>query len=563
MNTIKISGKDFEAMLRNGLANLCQAEQEINDLNVFPVSDGDTGTNMRFTIENGLRFAKSNEHLGQYLKGLSDGMLLGARGNSGVILSQIFKGIALALVRYGNANAAELRNAFIRGYKAAYETVVCPVEGTILTVTREGIEHIKDQVGRSTTVESMLAMYLAKMRTVLAATPEMLPVLKECGVVDSGAMGYIRIVDGMLKYLNDEIVKMPQVGEDTSAAARLAKEQMIDFNKFTEDSEFIDGYCTEFILQLMNADEYDHEFAMEDYRAALMEMGDSIVVTQSDTRVKVHIHTKKPAKVIAYSQQYGEFLTFKLENMQLQHNDHDAKMEEKQETKKPARKPAVHKDMAIIAVINGDGMAETFEKLGCDYVIEASGSMNASSEEFLEGIKYVDADRIVILPNNGNTIMAAKQAASLYENPDKIEVIETKSLLEGYYVISMDIIDATIEERLCNMREGLGCATLVEETTATKEYGIDEINVSAGDEIALVNGDIVSADKTDIEVILAALASIDDIDYMENMVVFRGRDKSSDDEDKLIEAIEEEYPDMQILQIDGGQEVYHWLIGVI
>ncbi len=563
MNTIKINGKDFEAMLQNGLANLCRAEREINDLNVFPVSDGDTGTNMRFTVENGLRFAKSNEHLGQYLKGLSDGMLLGARGNSGVILSQIFKGIGLALTRYATANAGELRNAFIRGYKAAYETVVCPVEGTILTVTREGIEHIKDQVGRSTTIESMLAMYLAKMRTVLASTPEMLPVLKECGVVDSGAMGYIRIVDGMLKFLNDEIVKMPEIGEDTSVSSSQVKDQIIDFSKFTEDSEFIDGYCTEFILQLMNSKDYDQAFIFDEYRTALMEMGESIVVTQSDTRVKVHIHTKKPAKVIAYSQQYGEFLTFKLENMQLQHNDHDAKMEEKQEPKKTARKPAVHKDMAIIAVINGAGMAETYEKLGCDYVIEASGSMNASSEEFLEGMRYVDADRIVVLPNNGNTIMAAKQAASLYGNPDKIEIIETKSLLEGYYVISMDIIDATIEERLCNMREGLGCATFVEETTATKEYSAGDVNVAPKDEIVLVNGDIVASGKDDVSVIVEALSNIDDIDYMDNMIIFRGSDRSSDDESRLLEAIEEAYPDMQILQIDGGQEVYHWLIGVI
>lgn len=560
MKTERIDAKQFDTMLKNGLANLCQAEQEINDLNVFPVSDGDTGTNMRFTIFNGVSSVKNTEQVGAYLAELSEGMLLGARGNSGVILSQIFTGFGLRLAGLETLSVSDINAGFISGYKKAYETVLTPVEGTILTVCREGVENIQEKITPEMSIEEFFELYIAEMNVLLEKTPELLPVLKECGVVDSGALGYIRIIDGMLKALEDEMLEMPAVGEDTSAARKNANSS-IDFSKFTADSAFIDGYCTEFILQLMNDDSYDHSFELSEYKKSLMEMGESLVVTQAGDRVKVHIHTKKPAVVIAYSQKYGEFLTFKLENMQLQHNDHDAKMDFGK--KERTLKPAVHKPLAMIAVVNGHGMAEVFDRLNVDYIIEGSANMNASSEEFLDGLNYLDAEHIVILPNNKNTVMAAKQAIDLYKGEAKVTVFETGSMVEGYYVASMDTIDATIEERVDSMEQGMDFATLIEITTATKDYSNDSVSCKAGDIIGLINQKVVASGSDITSVTMDTLAQYDDIDFAENIVAFRGCDIEASAADELTEAIEANYEDIQITMLDGGQEIYHWMIGVI
>lgn len=560
MNHKTIDAVQFDMMLKNGLANISQAEQEINNLNVFPVSDGDTGTNMRFTISNGVSLVKVTEHIGDYLAGLAEGMLLGARGNSGVILSQIFTGFGQRLSGLEVLDVSGLNAGFISGYKKAYETVLTPVEGTILTVCREGVENIQDRVNSDMSIEEYLGLYVAEMKVLLEKTPELLPVLKECGVVDSGAMGYIRIIDGMLKALNGEMVEMPAVGDDTSAAKN-ATSSDIDFSKFTADSEFVDGYCTEFILQLMNDDSYDHSFDLEEYKNTLITMGESLVVTQAGDRVKVHIHTKKPAVVITYSQKYGEFLTFKLENMQLQHNDHDAKMDAGK--KERTRRPAVHKPLAMIAVVNGDGMVNVFERLNVDYIIDGSANMNASSEEFLAGLNYLDAEHIVILPNNKNTVMAAKQAVDLYKGNAKVTVFETSSMVEGYYVASMDPVDDEIEDRLSSMEEGMDFATLVEITTATKDYSNDEISCKAGDIIGLINQRVVAAGSDITAVLIDTLAQYDDIDFAENIVAFRGSSMDASAADELEEAIESNYEDIQITMLDGGQEIYHWMIGVI
>ena len=311
MSTKRINGFQLEQMLKNGLANLQRQEEEINRLNVFPVSDGDTGTNMRLTLDNGIRFAKTKMNAGDYLRQLSEGMLLGARGNSGVILSQFFKGFYVEQSRCAQLGVGELRNGLIRGYRTAYSAVVKPAEGTILTVTREGIEHIRSQLTRNTTVEQLFSMYIAEMKKTLAMTPEMLPVLKEAGVVDSGALGFIAIAEGMLKYLFGEIMLPEEKGEQKPP-------KQVDLGLFNEDSPFEDGYCMEFILQLMNAPKYNRHFRISAYIEDLKLYGNSIVAVQDGKRVKVHIHTLIPAKIITLSQEFGEFLTFKLENMQCQ-----------------------------------------------------------------------------------------------------------------------------------------------------------------------------------------------------------------------------------------------------
>ena len=322
----RINGIHLEKMIKNGLAFLQQHEEEVNRLNVFPVPDGDTGTNMALTLGNGIRYAKSDENAGAYLRSLSDGMLLGARGNSGVILSQFYRGFADELVRSPLIGPGELRNGLIRGYRTAYEAVVHPVEGTILSVTREGIEHIRTQITRNSSIETILSMYIAEMRKTLSFTPEMLSVLKEAGVVDSGAYGFILITEGMLKCLYGEVIELVDV------PVQKAEQPLVDLSLFNETSEFSDGYCTEFILQRLTNTRYQQNFNKQKFISELRFFGNSIAVVVNGMRVKVHIHTLYPAKVIALAQQYGEFLTFKMDNMQVQHNEHDLEIAKKRST---------------------------------------------------------------------------------------------------------------------------------------------------------------------------------------------------------------------------------------
>ncbi|MBR6916184.1 MAG: DAK2 domain-containing protein, partial [Clostridia bacterium] len=289
MATRKINGVNLDQMLNNGLANLAKHEDELNRLNVFPVPDGDTGTNMRMTLAHALESASVSDHAGEYLASLSDGMLLGARGNSGVILSQFFKGFYQELSRCSVLGPGELRNGLIRGYRIAYRAVINPVEGTILSVAREGIEHIRSQIGRSTTIDSILAMYVAEMKKTLTFTPDMLSVLKEAGVVDSGAYGFILIFEGMLKFLTGDYIDPGRKIESG------AGKKSVDFSLFDENSVFTDGYCMEFILQLMRGDDYSDTFKLQGYIDSLKKRGESIVCVQDGTRVKVHIHTKTPA----------------------------------------------------------------------------------------------------------------------------------------------------------------------------------------------------------------------------------------------------------------------------
>ena len=346
MSIRRINGLQLEKMIRNGLANLEASESEVNRLNVFPVADGDTGTNMCLTLSNGIRRAKSHVEAGLYLKELSEGMLLGARGNSGVILSQLFKGMWQELARTTMIGPGEMRGALIRSYRVAYAAVVQPVEGTILTVAREGIEHIRSQISRTTGIDTLLSMYIAEMRKTLSYTPEMLDVLKEAGVIDSGALGYILICEGMLKYLYGDVLKTRDVPREESKTT----DETLSSTLFNENSVFEDGYCMEFILQLMKTASYNQRFRLQSYIDDLKIYGNSLAVIQDNTRVKVHIHTHKPAKVIALSQEYGEFLNFKLENMQLQHTE---TMLQKELTDS-------QKCLSAIAVVNGEHDHEPF-----------------------------------------------------------------------------------------------------------------------------------------------------------------------------------------------------------
>lgn len=542
----RINGIHLEKMMNNGLAYLQQHEDEVNRLNVFPVPDGDTGTNMVLTLGNGIRYAKSGEDAGAYLRSLSDGMLLGARGNSGVILSQFFRGFADELVRSPIIGPGELRAGLIRGYRTAYDAIVHPVEGTILSVTREGIEHIRTQITRTSSIESILSMYIAEMRKTLSFTPEMLSVLKEAGVVDSGAYGFILITEGMLKCLYGEVI------DPVEQPVRQNETPLVDLSLFNENSDFSDGYCTEFILQRLNNSRYINTFNKQNFIAELRFFGNSIAVVVDGMRVKVHIHTLHPAKVIAFAQQYGEFLTFKMENMQVQHNEHDRVIE----------KEKVHKPLAVIAVVNGGGMKKLFEDFGCDIVIDGGTTMNTSSAEFLEAFDEIDADEIVILPNNPNIILAAKQAVELSKRRN-ITVIHSISVAQGYFAMAMDIPDSDDAKfRVSQMQSGIENIVTISQTVASRDYSYHEISCRKGDEIALLDGEIVSVGSDYAKTIIDTIAAVTDIDDKETCVIFRGAGVPEEREEELYEMLSSRYPLMDFEFINGDQEIYRWIIGL-
>ena len=547
MGTKKINGFHLKKMLENGLYLLQAHEDEINRLNVFPVPDGDTGTNMRLTLENGIKRSNNRSESGAFLKSLSSGMLLGARGNSGVILSQFFTGFFQELSRRGYIGPGELRNGLIRGYRVAYQSVINPVEGTILSVAREGIENIRTQIGRSTSIDTILSMYIAEMKKTLAYTPEMLPVLKEAGVVDSGAKGFIIIFEGMLKYLQGEIVQPNQtpVSENQDKAG-------LDFDLFNEYSSFDDGYCMEFILQLMVNPRYNQNFDIDKYIRALQNHGNSLVVVRDEKRVKVHIHTKKPSKVIEHSQRFGEFLTFKLENMQLQHNEHDIKA-----------KPKEHKELSIVSVVNGKGLKKLFKELGSDLVIDGGSTMNTSSQEFLEVFKELDADNIVVLPNNSNVIPAAEQAAEL-SGLENVIVMPTKSFAEGYYALAMDDkFNSTPKERVEHMKSGMEDVVTLAQTVASRDYSYHEISCKKGEDITLINNEIVCVSSSWLQSIIDGLKRVPDIEMMETLTVMRGEGVDKAKSAELEEAVNKEFPRLTVENIDGGQQIYHFIIGII
>lgn len=550
MKEKRINGTDFEKMLKNGHANLKLHEDEVNKLNVFPVPDGDTGTNMRMTLEHGITSAKSDPRIGVYLKGVSDGMLLGARGNSGVILSQLFRGIFLHLSRGSAVTAGDMRNAMIRGYRQAYSAVVTPVEGTILTVSREGVENIRTQVTRQTTVDTFFSMYTAEMRKSLMNTPELLPVLKEAGVIDSGALGYILIVEGMLKYLyGEELEYRPVTTRDDEAELPA---DLVDESLFNENSVFEDGYCCTFLLQLMKGQQYNQKFKLKQFIDDLSALGNSIVAVQNDSRVKVHVHSMKPHRIIRAAQEYGEFISMKIDNMQIQHNEHDTVTE----------KPAEHKTLSIVAVTNGAGMKKTFKELGCDCVLEGGATMNTSSKEFLDAFSRLNCDHIVVLPNNKNIRLAAEQAVQLFDGVP-VTVLPTISTVQGYYTIAMDIQDSTdIDARIRSMKNGMESLETVALTRATRDYQANGISCREGEIIGLLNGDVVTSGDNFPDAVMAALQQIEGIEDKENCLVFVGCDVDESLKDEIEERITELCPFIEVTFMDGGQPVYSWLLGI-
>ena len=415
-----LDGILFARMINSGAASLRAQAARINELNVFPIPDGDTGDNMLFTMMGGVcRDGARSDVLEEEARRVSGGMLLSARGNSGVILSQFFEGIKNGFSGLRSADATAIGEAFRRGVAQAYGAVMAPAEGTILTVVREATEYACRQ--GADTPEGFLQAFLDEARRSLARTPELLPVLKQAGVVDSGAAGLICIAEGMLQAALGEEVDEGMAQEKRTAA--------LDLDAFGEDSVLEFGYCTELLIRLQNAKTDISAFDVKGVADYLQTLGDSVVAVKNGSIVKLHVHTMTPGRVLTYCQQYGEFLTVKIENMSLQHN---STVTEREST------PSVGecKKYGVVAVASGEGLKQAFRDRGADVVVDGGQSMNPSAEDFIAAFDTVNAEVIFVFPNNGNVVLAARQAAQLYGRAD-IRVIESRTIGAGYASLAM------------------------------------------------------------------------------------------------------------------------------
>lgn len=423
----KVNGTLYKAMLLNAAASLNANIDIVNDLNVFPIPDGDTGENMFLTLKGGIDAIKDldDEDISIVSYKAGQGMLLGARGNSGVILSQLFYGMSLGLKEIKEASLKDFANALNEGIKNAYSAVAKPVEGTILTVAREASEYISSHIDEFDNFAELLEKYEYEMKESLKRTPDLLKTLKDAGVVDSGGAGLVYIAEGFTKELNGEKLDTLEFSSSTS--------QEIDLDAFDENSEMVFGYCTELLLRLQRSKVDVESFNVDLLIDYLSTLGDSIVAFKTGSVVKIHVHTLTPYKVLEYCQKFGEYLKVKIENMTLQHNE-TIKNEPKKDDLFKVKKS--RKKFGIVTVASGNGLINLFEELGADYVISGGQTNNPSSEDFVEAFDDVNADYIFVLPNNSNIILAAKQAGEMYKD-STIIVVESKTIGQGYSALSM------------------------------------------------------------------------------------------------------------------------------
>ncbi len=545
METTVLDGVLFARLLRGGAANLKANVTTVNDLNVFPIPDGDTGDNMFLTINAGAQAVGEGSSLSQTAGKAASGMLLGARGNSGVILSRIFAGLAKGFEGVEAADAAALGKAFESGVTEAYGAVSVPVEGTILTVLKDSVNFANVRLDENSTLESYFQDFKKELALSLDRTPDLLNVLKEAGVVDSGGAGLGYIIEGMMNALGGADSEL----DSTSGTAA----RSVDLDAFTEDSVLEFGYCTEFLLRLQSSKVDIDSFEVEELISYLNTAGDSVVCFREGSIVKVHVHTKSPGNILNHMQQFGEFLTFKMENMTLQHNENH--MQEKFAPK--VSKP--HKPFAMVSVAAGDGIKDAFTSLGCDVVVDGGQSMNPSAEDMIEAFEQLNADVIFVFPNNSNIIMTANQAAQLYEGAD-VRVVPTKTIGEGYAAISM--LDTTVGDTdaiIEDLKEIIAGVVTGLVSRAVRDTEMDGVDVRKGDFIGFV-GDKIYVDSESRNTAAAALCEATKAGRYDIMLLVCGADASPEEAQALYDELHQAYKRTEIVMIDGGQPIYDYII---
>ena len=546
----KINGLVLAEMIDLGSKNLAKNAEKINALNVFPVPDGDTGTNMTLSMSSGAKETAANvvENIGELGKSFSKGLLMGARGNSGVILSQLFRGMSQYIADKKEVNAKEFAEAIQNGVSIAYKAIIKPVEGTILTVAREAAEAgLKAAENTTSVVEVMEAIY-AEAQASLKRTPELLPILKEVGVVDSGGQGLVCVYQGFVAALKGEKIEGLEAVETNLVDMQFEDNHDMDF---MNPEDIVYGFCTEFTVRL---DKEKKEFNEDKFREDMSKFGDSLLVISDSEFVKIHVHTENPGDVFNYGQQYGELIKIKSDNMREQHREVLRKQEAKQATA-----PKELKEQAMISISMGAGLSKVLTSMGVDYIVEGGQTMNPSTEDIMKAIKEVNAKNIFIFPNNKNIQLAAKQAAELAE--ENVFVIESKTAPQGLAAVMVFNPQASAEENFANMQEVLSTVSTLEVTHAVRDTNIEGVEIKKDEFMGIRNGKIVVSNLS-LNTVLEELLEKSLDEDSEIVTLYLGEESTEEYTDFLEQLIEEKYPDVEVELIESGQPVYPYIIGV-
>ena len=552
-NIKQLGGYLFAKMLRGGASELHAKADEVNKLNVFPVPDGDTGDNMSMTIESGVASLDNidTDDLAEVLKVASRGMLLGARGNSGVILSQFFAGMAKGLENVETADATKLAHALELGVQQAYTSVMTPTEGTILTVAREAVEYAVSRVTKKSTVQTLFSDLVNEMNASLQRTPEILPILGEAGVVDSGGAGLLYIIDGLNRVLNGE-----DVAEGEDSVLSKPNKVCASEGSFGPDSLMEFGYCTELLVQLMNSKIKDNPFDLDALKLYLASYGDSIVAFQTESVVKIHVHTLRPDKIMRYMLKFGDFISVKVENMSLQHSEIIEK-DEPITTDAPVE--ISRKKYGIVAVSSGDGISNLFRELGADQIVDGGQTNNPSTNDFIAAFDMIKAENIFVFPNNGNIIMAAGQAAEIYEKA-KVYVVPSKSIGAGYVAMSSMSFDfSEPDDLMVEAKEAIDRITAAYVSPAVRDADMNGLHITDGDTMGIIGKEIVISgpDKMVSTYGLIDILLTETDRFM--ITIFHGKDATIEERDQLAEYMLNTYPLVEAYYIDGGQDIYPFL----
>ena len=548
MNTNTVDAKMLGRMFLSGAKNLEAKKEWINELNVFPVPDGDTGTNMTLTIMAAASevSALADPTMKALAKAISSGSLRGARGNSGVILSQLLRGFTKSIEHHEQVDAMAFARAFEKGVETAYKAVMKPKEGTILTVAKGAAVKALEIAEDSENLETFFADVIAEAEEVLSRTPEMLPVLKEAGVVDSGGQGLLEVLKGAFDgYLGKEI----DMNFEKPAHAVMSKPMS------AEESDIKFGYCTEFIIMLEKEFSEKEERAFKEY---LLSIGDSLVVVADDEIVKVHVHTNAPGDAIQRALTYGQLSNMKIDNMRLEHHERLIKDAEKVAAQQAKAEP--EKEVGFISVSVGDGMGEIFRELGADYLIEGGQTMNPSTEDVLQAISHVNAKNIFIFPNNKNIILAANQARDLTEDKNII-VIPTKTIPQGITALISYVPDKTVEQNTEEMLEAMTHVKTGQVTYAVRDTKIDDKEIRQGDIMGIGDKGILAVGQGIEDITVETLKEMVDEDT-EIISIYYGADVTEEDAEQLCERLEELYPDFDVEINQGGQPIYYYVVSV-
>ena len=545
----------FQEMVQAGATRLNKQAEYVNSLNVFPVPDGDTGTNMGMTIENGAKEVsdRSASTVGEAAGIFAKGLLMGARGNSGVITSQLFRGFSQSVKDKDELDGAALAAAFQSGVEVAYKAVMKPVEGTILTVSRGAAIGAKKKAESTNDAVEVMRAALEGAKTALAKTPDMLPVLKEVGVVDSGGQGLVFIYEGFLSALTGEFIASEEFQATPATMSEMINAEhhkSVAGHVATEDIKF--GYCTEIMVALKQGPTYVKDFDYDEFRNYLNNLGDSLLVVNDDEIVKVHVHTEDPGLVMQEGLKYGSLVKVKVDNMR---NQHEAQVEKEERQAKPVEE----KEYAIIAVVAGDGLADIFKAQGVDYIISGGQTMNPSTEDFVKAVEELNARNIIILPNNKNILMAAQSAAEVIDQP--AAVVETKTIPQGLTSLLAFDESKSIEENYERMSASLGDVVSGSVTTAVRDTTIDGLEIHENDNLGMVDGKIVVSKPDMMETLEETFAHMLDEDS-EIVTIYVGEDGSEELANELAQALAEKYEDVEVEIHQGGQPVYPYLFSV-